>query len=192
MKIGCVVMAAGSSVRFGENKLAQLVDGKPIILRVLEAIPRECFEQVVVVTQFPAFSEYVKEFHFIDIRNEQPEKGISHTIQLGLSALPQDCDGVLFCVSDQPLLRRNSIEKLVERWKRSPEKIAALGHKGTRGNPCLFPARFFPELLSLMGDHGGGTVILRHEEDLMIVEANPKELMDVDTPDALNEVVNGL
>ena len=42
MKIGCVVMAAGSSVRFGENKLAQLVDGKPIILRVLEAIPREC------------------------------------------------------------------------------------------------------------------------------------------------------
>jgi molybdenum cofactor cytidylyltransferase len=90
------------------------------------------------------------------------------------------------------LLRKNSIEKLVERWKRSPEKIAALGHKGTRGNPCLFPARFFPELLSLMGDHGGGTVILRHEEDLMIVEADPKELMDVDTPDALNEVVNGL
>ena len=48
------------------------------------------------------------------------------------------------------------------------------------------------ELLSLTGDHGGGAVILRHEEDLIIVEADPKELMDVDTPDALNEVVNGL
>ena len=192
MKIGCVMMAAGSAVRFGENKLAQLVDGKPIIRRCLEAIPAECFDQVVVVTQFPSFSEYVKEFSFTDIRNTEPEKGISHTIQLGLSALPQDCDGVLFSVSDQPLLRRKSVQNLVEQWKKSPEKIAALGHEGVRGNPCLFPARFLPELLALTDDHGGSAVIRRHTEDLILVETDPRELMDVDTPEALNEVVNAL
>lgn len=192
MKIGCVVMAAGSAVRFGENKLAQLVDGQPIIRRCLEAIPKESFYQVVVVTQFHLFSEYVKEFNFTYIFNPEPEKGVSHTIQLGLSALPQDCDGVLFSVSDQPLLRRKSVQNLVEQWKKAPEKIAALGHEGIRGNPCIFPARFLPELMDLTGDHGGSAVIRRHAEDLILVETDPRELMDVDTPEALKEVINAL
>lgn len=192
MKIGCVVMAAGSGTRFGENKLAQLVDGKPIIRRALEAIPGEAFEKVVVVTQFPAFSEYVKEFHFTDIYNDQPEIGVSRTIQLGLSALPKDLDGVLFSVSDQPLLRRRTVAALVERWKSAPEKIAALSHDGVRGNPCLFPARYFPELLALTGDQGGSAVIRGHEEELILLEADPQELMDVDTPEALNQVIEAL
>ena len=38
MRIGCVVMAAGDARRFGENKLAALFDGKPLILRALEAV----------------------------------------------------------------------------------------------------------------------------------------------------------
>lgn len=188
MKIGCVVMAAGSGIRFGENKLAQLVDGKPIIRRVLEAIPTECFEKVVVVTQFPAFSEYVKDCHFTDIYNDSPEKGISHTIELGLSLL-MDCDGVLFAVSDQPLLRRESVASLVALWRDSPEKIAALGHDGVQGNPCIFPARLFPELLALTGDRGGSAVIRRHEADLILLETDPRELLDVDTPEALEEVI---
>ena len=80
----------------------------------------------------------------------------------------------------------------MEQWKKSPEKIAALGHEGVRGNPCLFPARFLPELLALTDDHGGSAVIRRHTEDLILVETDPRELMDVDTPEALNEVVNAL
>ena len=56
---------------------------------------------------------------------------------------------MLFQVSDQPLLRRESVAELVDRWRTRPEKIVALGHGGVRGNPCLFPARFFPELLEL-------------------------------------------
>lgn len=100
------------------------------------------------------------EFHFAAIHNPHPDYGISHTIELGLTAL-RDCDGVLFQVSDQPLLRRESVAELVDRWRTRPEKIVALGHGGVRGNPCLFPARFFPELLELREDHGGNTVIRR-------------------------------
>ena len=97
----------------------------------------------------------------------------------------RDCDGVLFCVSDQPLLRRESVERLVELWRAHPEKIAALGHSGVRGNPCLFPARFFPELMALREDHGGSTVIRRHEEELLLLEVPAAELHDVDTVQAL-------
>ena len=49
----------------------------------------------------------------------------------------------------------------------------------------LFPARFFPELLSLEGDVGGSAVIKRHLDDLLLFEAPETELCDVDTKEAL-------
>lgn len=180
-------MAAGNARRFGNNKLAATLAGRSLIQRALEAVPAELFSSVAVVSQYPEIIKLAEEFCFTAIRNEHPDYGISHTISLGLREL-RDCDGVLFSVSDQPLLRRESVEKLVELWKRQPEKIAALSHGGVRGNPCLFPARFFPELLELREDRGGNTVIRRHEEELILLEVDGAELYDVDTAQALEQL----
>ena len=187
MKLGCVVMAAGNARRFGENKLAARFRGKSLIRRTLETVPGDVFDAVIVVTQYPEIAELAKEFHFAAIRNAHPDFGISHTIKLGLTEL-RDCDGVLFLVSDQPLLRRESVASLAELWKQQPDKIAALGHDGVRGNPCLFPARFFPELLELREDRGGNAVIRRHEGDLILLEVDGAELYDVDTAQALEQL----
>lgn len=187
LKIGCVVMAAGNARRFGDNKLAAQLRGRSLILRALEAVPAEMFDSVVVVTQYPEIIRLVKNFHFASIHNQHPDWGISHTIHLGLTEL-RDCDGAMFLVSDQPLLERESVAELVRLWKRQPDRIAALGHGGVRGNPCLFPARLFPELMELREDHGGNTVIRRHEEDLVLLEVEAQELTDVDTPQALKEI----
>lgn len=187
LKLGCVVMAAGNARRFGENKLAAQWEGKTLIRRALEAVPSELFHSVVVVTQYPEVMDLAGEFSFAAIHNRHPDWGISHTIELGLTAL-RDCDAVLFQVSDQPLLRRETVASLVRFYLAHPGKIAALGHNGVRGNPCLFPARFFPELMELNEDHGGSTVIRRHEKDLILWEVGPAVLHDVDTPAALAEL----
>ena len=91
----------------------------------------------------------------------------------------------MFLVSDQPLLKRESVAALARFWREQPDKLAALAHGGVRGNPCVFPARFFPELLELTEDHGGNTVIRRHQGDLRLLEVPEEELTDVDTPQAL-------
>ena len=184
MKIGCVVMAAGNAARFGENKLAAQLRGRSLILRALESVPAECFSNVVVVTQYPEIMRLAEQFHFAALCNDHPEYGVSHTIELGLTTL-RDCQGVMFLVSDQPLLRRESVAALARFWRERPDKLAALAHGGVRGNPCVFPARFFPELLELTEDHGGNTVIRRHQGDLRLLEVPEEELTDVDTPQAL-------
>ena len=186
-KPGCLIMAAGNASRFRANKLAAEFDGKALFRRAMEAVPAALFERVVVVTQYSEIMTAAAEFGFDVIRNSHPDYGISHSIELGLTAL-RDCDGVLFQVSDQPLLRRESVAELVDRWRTRPEKIVALGHGGVRGNPCLFPARFFPELLELREDHGGNTVIRRHEADLLLLDVPAEELRDVDTAQALEEL----
>lgn len=179
-------MAAGNARRFGSNKLTMEVDGRSLIRRALDAIP-PCTFKTVVVSQYPEILTLAQEFGFRAILNSHPELGASHTLRLGLSEL-QDCSGVMFLVADQPLLTRESVSALAHFWRQQPEKIAALGSGGVRGNPCLFPARFFPELLELEGDRGGSAVIRRHEDDLILLEVLPQELTDVDTPSALEQL----
>ena len=187
LKIGCVVMAAGNSRRFGENKLTYALEGRSLIQRALEAVPSRQFQNVVVVTQYPEIMALAGEFHFSALHNPHPKLGASYTLRLGLTHL-RDCDGVLFLVSDQPLLRQESVAELVELWKQQPGKIAALGHNGVRGNPCLFPAHLFPELMALTGDRGGSAVIRRHEDLLVLLETDARELFDIDTPEAVQHM----
>ena len=153
----------------------------------LEAVPRGELVRVVVVSQYAEIEALAAEYGFLAVHNGDPGAGLSHTVALGLAALA-DCDAVLFQVADQPLLRRESVGRLIALWREHPEKIAAVSGGGRRGNPCLFPARFFPELLALTGDCGGSRVIRQHEDELMLLEVDARELADVDTPQALAEV----
>ena len=184
LTIGCLVMAAGNASRFGSNKLAAEVDGKMLIEHALEAVPKEAFARVTVVTQYEEVLVLAKRFGFHVLVNPFPEWGASHTIRLGTEAMA-DCDAILYQVADQPLLRRESVRAEVAFFLQQPDRIVAMGHGGVRGNPCIFPARFFPELMALEGDHGGSAVIRRHEDALTLFEVSPDELRDVDTPMAL-------
>ena len=187
MKIGCVVLAAGNARRFGSNKLNAQVEGVSLIRRALDAVPGGL--ATVVVSQYPDILTLAGEYGFDALLNDRPELGLSRSVRLGLAHLT-DCDGVLFLVSDQPRLKRDSVEALAALWAQNPEKIAAMAHNGVRGNPCLFPARLFPELLALTGDRGGSAVIRHHEDDLILLETDAPELADVDTPAALEQVRN--
>ena len=180
-------MAAGASRRYGENKLLVPLAGRTLIRRALDAVPTEELLQTVVVASHPEILALAGDYGFLPCRNQAPCRGVSHTIRLGLDALG-DCDGVLFLVCDQPLLRRESTQALCRMWRRQPERIAALSCGGKRGNPCLFPARLIPQLQALEGDRGGSTVIQRHSEDLVLLEVPASELMDVDTPQALAQL----
>ena len=95
----------------------------------------------------------------------------------------------MFLVSDQPLLQRETVANLAKLWLEQPDKIVALGHNGVRGNPCLFPARFFSELMDLSEDHGGNQVIRQHPDALLLLETAKQELTDVDTPEALRDIL---
>ena len=187
--IGCLVMAAGNGARFGSNKLEVSFAGKSLFSLALAAIPAGVFSRVTVVSQYPELLHEAQEAGFAAILNDRPEDGISRTIRLGTEAMA-DCDAILYMVSDQPLLRADTVQRLADCWLQNPACIVSAAHGGHRGNPCLFPARFFPELCALEGDRGGSSVIRRHEDALLLVEVDEHELFDCDTKQAL-EILRG-
>lgn len=180
MKLGCVIMAAGASRRFGENKLLQSLGGKALYQRALEAVPTEVFSRIAVVTACQPMAELAVSMGFAVIDNHEPEQGVSLTIRLGLETMT-DCDGVLFMTADQPLLTQNGVRAVAEVFEKEPDCIAAAAADGVRGNPCLFPGSLFPALLALEGDTGGSRIIRANPHLLRLAELPAQELADADT-----------
>ena len=185
--IGCLIMAAGNASRFGENKLFAEYRGRTLLELALLAVPPGLFSRVTVVSQYEKALALARLYGFDAIGNRHPELGVSETIRLGTQAMA-DCAAILYMVADQPLLQPNSVCAVAERWLREPDAIVGAAHNGVRGNPCIFPQKFFPELLALSGDKGGSRVIRQHEDALRLVEIPPEELYDCDTKLALDQL----
>lgn len=187
-KIGCVVLASGDAKRFGENKLNRKLFGKSLIDHALQCIPKEKFSRVCVVTQYDEILKKANDCGFTGVKNKHPDYGISHSIELGLKET-DFCDGVMFMVSDQPLLKKQSVEGLVDCFLENEDFIVSLSYDGVRGNPCIFPSSFYQMLYALSEDNGGSTIIRNHEDKVKFFEAcQSDELSDIDTKNDLRRL----
>ena len=187
-KTGCVIMASGLSTRFGSNKLVADFHGAPLIRRALDAT-EGLLDERVVVTRHREVEALCKGWNVAVVLHDLPHR--SDTVRLGLEALG-DLDACMFLPGDQPLLRRETVAKLLEKGKENPGRIIRPVHEENEGSPVLFPAWAFPELKNLPEGKGGGVVIKKHpQEVLRLPVTDPMELADADTPETL-EMLKGL
>lgn len=187
---GCVIMASGLGKRFGRNKLLADFCGKPMIQRILDSTTG-IFEKRVVVTRHKEVQTLCQEQGIDVVLHDFP--GRNDTVRLGLEAIGSDIDTCMFCLSDQPLLRRETILALLQNAVSEPDKIWRLAYQDTIGTPVVFPSWAFPELKTLPEGKGGGVVIRRYSDKVQVVQVvEPEELIDVDTPDVLQELLKTL
>ena len=99
-------------------------------------------------------------------------------------------DSALIILGDQPLITAKIIDTLISTWRATGKRIVAPLYEGKRGNPTLFAASLFPELLEVTGDEGGRSVVERYRQELETVElGNAIASYDVDTWEAYQQVV---
>lgn len=186
MKLACVLLAAGASARFGTNKLLYRLDGVSLLERALMLHGGLAYDERLLVTRrgYAETAALGRQYGFTLLYNDAPESGMGASAAIAAAALMKsDMDGALFSVCDQPYLRRESVERMLADFVARPDCIAACAHKGQRGNPCVFPRPLFSELAALEGERGGGTVIARHPDMLILTEiADASELRDLDVP----------
>ena len=186
--VGCVILAAGSGSRFGGDKLSALFRGRPLYEHAMDAVPASLQPQTVVVTGQDVILCHARERGFRTVVNDRPELGISRSIRLGTEEMGH-CGALLYLVCDQPLLTRDVVEQLLRRYIEYPDKIIVPADKNSiSGNPCLFPARFFPELCALEGDRGGKKVIAAHPEAVEYVTVETEALTDTDFKSELDRL----
>ena len=158
-------------------------------LRTLKKLQKAASElgncKIIVVTQYEEIVSKAKELG-IEVRmNSQPERGISSSMQIGLSAAERSA-ACLFTVSDQPWLTAETIIDLVHKFQSEQKGMACtvLGEK--TGNPCIFSQKYYQELMEITGDKGGKQIIKKYPEDVAyLIVDDARELQDIDMPELL-------
>ena len=185
-----ILLAAGSSVRYGANKLLEETGGMPMYQHMLKALSTFPALHRIVVSRYPEILEDAERLGMQAVVNQQPALGISHSLILGLReamAENPDLKGVLFAVCDQPELKADTISRLLRKAQENPGKIVCAGRNGRPGNPVVWDQRYFKELLGLAGDTGGRQVMKNYPGDILVLETAEEELRDIDRKEDMTE-----
>ena len=168
----------------GEQKLLLPLRGKPVLQWVLEsALASDVAEVVCVVRNLPLLPPHisVRNEKMLWLINDQADRGQSTSVIAGLWATDPNSEGVLFVVGDQPMIRPELINALIERFEKTSALIVAPRYNGQTRNPVLFRREIFPELLEVSGDRGGRALIERHAEITEFVDWQDElSFMDLD------------
>lgn len=196
-KIASIILAAGSSSRFGENKFLTLVGDRSLIQRTLESFSthNETKNDVIVVT-----GHYTKELKPIlsknnvrQIHNPSFNYGMSSSIQTGIDSLQNNINefsGLFIHPGDIPLISKEDIDRMLIAHRSLPDKIIIPKYNGKRGHPILIPQNLYPELSNLNDETQGlRGLIQSNEENIKYVNVNNQGILeDIDTRADLEEL----
>jgi molybdenum cofactor cytidylyltransferase len=192
-RVAAVVLAAGASTRLGSPKQLLQVAGQTLIERVLKTVRASRVDDVVVVLGQHAetIREYVPAWCRTALNRDWAD-GISSSIRTGIESLedhsiqpgaPGKAEAALFVLVDQPFLRSQDIDLILQTYYGSQEAIVVPTHQGRYGNPVLFDQCLFPDLKRLRGDVGGRQLLAHFQDRLLTVEMPSADLfLDIDTP----------
>ncbi len=121
---------------------------------------------------------------------------MSTSLHAGVKAItdqadsPSTLDSTLVILGDQPMMTAHILNSLIATRQTTGKRIITPLYDGKRGNPILFAASLFPELLEVTGDEGARSVIERYRQEVATVElGNAVATYDVDTWEAYQQVV---
>lgn len=192
MRIHWILLAAGLSRRFGENKLLYPVNGKKLYRYSLErmaALAEKRQERLVVVTSHEAIRQELAGMKAEVVWNPKAETGIASSIHCAIRHLGIEKDAAyLFSVADQPFLKQEELGAFIEGFLRSGKAMGCMAHQGVCGNPAVFSGEYVQRLLSLEGDQGGKKILLASPEQVFVFDcAEEKAFYDIDEKKDLRE-----
>lgn len=122
-RVGAIVLAGGRSSRFGRDKLAELLDGRPLLDHAIAAVLTVSDDVVVVVEpgadrSVPAGVRVVQD----RVAFEGPLAGVA----VGLAALTDDADRVIVVAGDMPSLSPGVLRSLLDALGDPPTIAAAV------------------------------------------------------------------
>ncbi len=191
-RVAALVLAAGRSTRMGDvNKMLALVNGQPMVARVVDAVVTSTAAPAIVVTGHQAddVRRVLSERAVTVVENPDYAAGLSTSLKRGLVAVPPGIDGVLVCLGDMPRVTTSQINRLIHAFDPAAGRaICVPTHGGKRGNPVLWSRRFIPEMLEIAGDVGARHLIGAYADLVFEVEmGDPGILFDIDTPATLKD-----
>ncbi|RLD13486.1 MAG: hypothetical protein DRI28_05805 [Caldiserica bacterium] len=182
MKLAGVVIAAGEGRRMG--RLKQLLPWKnsTVLGTIIDTLKETSLEKIYIVLGhrseevLEGIRKHLSEKTKIVINNRYKE-GMLSSIQEALKKIPDDFSGFLLFLGDQPFVKKETVEKVIERAKMGDYPIIVASYHGERGHPTFVSLSLKEKILSLSPRKEGLRKIIYDER-------NKNMVLDLETEDA--------
>jgi molybdenum cofactor cytidylyltransferase len=178
-RIGCIVLAAGSSKRFGSDKrLYRLPSGTGVLQQTLENL-LPLFRQRILVLR-PDDTELAMQ-HGKDwqiVVAAQAGLGMGNSLAAAMQAT-RDWQGAVIALADMPWVLPATVCRV--RDALTPDTIVVPTWQGRRGNPVGIGCDYFARLAALQGDSGARQLMQEFSARLVKLEIDdPGLVRDLD------------
>jgi molybdenum cofactor cytidylyltransferase len=182
--ISAVVLAAGTSSRFGSTKQVEPVAGKPLAQHAIDAAAEASVNEVLVVIGHDA--ERVRSILALPrnarwVENPRYGEGIATSLGAGLRAVGRASEAAVVLMGDQPGITAAHVRSLMDAFLESRAPIVRLLFRNGPG-PSILAREIWGEALALEGDVGARALVERHPHLVREVhESGAEAPPDVDT-----------
>ena len=189
-RIFAIVPAAGRSRRMGRAKQLLDIDGRPMLLAVLEPLAAAAVDGIALVTH-NAIARRIDYTHLpgvILVPNEDETTEMIDSVRLALDAWHaletiSPTDGFLVCPADHPGVKTADFDACIATYRRSLNHLIIATHAGRRGHPLIFPAALAAFVHSHACDTGLNALPRKYADDIIVIERPSTAVArDIDTP----------
>ena len=179
-----VVLAAGSSRRFGRDKTLVYINDLPMAIKTalsLKSVVENVF--IVINENNTALQEMALKFGIKYVVNKtEVNSGIGSSISLAVKSSSR-AEGWIFCLADMPFIQINTYDMVLSALNESgSDSIVIPRFNGKSGHPVGFGQSFCDSLLRKTGDVGAKTIIQNQLNNITYIETDDSAvLVDIDT-----------
>jgi molybdenum cofactor cytidylyltransferase len=186
-RVVAVVLAAGKAERMGRLKQLLPFGQKTVLETVVDTLLATSVAEILVVLGHRAedVQAVLSGRNVSSTVNPNYEKGMFSSVLCGLDTLPQDADGMMMLLGDQPQIRASVVNAVLDRFQVTDKGIVIPEVQGHRGHPVIIDIhRYGPAIRSLDGAEGLKPVVRGFPDDTEIVRLDDESILrDMDTPE---------
>lgn len=176
-----ILLAAGSSQRFGSDKLLHpVIEDTPMLLvsakKLADALPQSL---AVINKNLLNYKYKLEQLGLKVVVNENSKQGMGSSIACGVSH-SSNASGWLITLADMPYIKTETLSLLANKLKERANIVVPVFEK-QRGHPVGFSNAYKNELLALNQDVGARDIIKQHQEQLDTISTDDAGVIqDVD------------
>ena len=184
--VSAILLAAGESRRMGDvNKLLLPVGEITLVRHITQILLASRLNELVVVLGHEAkqIECALNGLQVKSVYNEDYREGQMTSVYAGMEALTQEADGIMVCLSDQPLLTVKDINTLIRVFsKRLGGEVVVPTYCGRRGNPIVLSSLHRKSILNGQRNLGCKYLIENNPDIVTTVEWDSDHVVvDIDT-----------
>jgi molybdenum cofactor cytidylyltransferase len=181
--ISGVVLAAGTSTRFGSTKQLHVIGGRTLVQHAVDALNAAGVGEVIVVTGHDA--ELVEAPVKLPpagrfVRNPDFRSGQASSLAAALHEVAPESEGAVILMADQPGVSAADVSALISGFRESRAKIVRASYKDGPG-PALLSREIYADAGHLHGDVGARVLIASHPDWVHEVKIDSVVPRDIDT-----------